>query len=157
MDELEILSGLIEDYWASKELDRRTAPVFKFELEDLDREKCLSGDLHLMRPETEKVGHLAAGVRRFDGLVLKGSEELLILVGFNAETLTCRLVSERRSFSDHVEKEPSRTGYVTLSSLRRLELKTLGKSMENQWKLMEIERFGSGSSGGCWTWSSRGA
>ena len=133
-EELEALSSLIKGYWHGEEpqgdmskSDEGTAPapVFKFELDEsvLKVEKCLLGDLHLMSPETQKVGRLSSTIKRFDLVAMKTQEkslhgETFVLTSLNLETFVCKVVSERASFRDPIDKEPSRIGHVTLSNLR---------------------------------------
>ncbi|CAK9074055.1 Uncharacterized protein SCF082_LOCUS36118, partial [Durusdinium trenchii] len=118
--DLEILGGLIEDYWNSEGADDRTEPFFRFELDESVSkvERCLTGDLHLMSPENDRVGHLGAGVKRFDTVTMKGRDEPLVLLSFNPETLVCKVISDESSFKDPIDKEPSRVGYVTLANLK---------------------------------------
>jgi len=130
-EELKTLSSLIKSYWDGKGSENQTAPVFKFDLdESVFVERCLLGDLHLISPESAKVGQLASVVKRFDLVAMKTSGEKgqfvepLVLKSLNLETFVCKVVSERESFKDPIDKEPSRLGHVTLSNLRFLRRPT---------------------------------
>eukprot|EP00435_Cladocopium_sp_Y103_P075303 s223_g56.t1 len=93
-------------------------------LRSVSVERCLLGDLHLVSPESARVGQLASVVKRFDLVAMKsgekGLQEALVLTSLNLETFVCKVVSERESFKDPIDKEPSRLGHVTLSNLRFL-------------------------------------
>ena len=54
-------------------------------------EKCLTGDLHLLSPETERVGHLAAGVKR-QGIGPKGGLECQTMRQFQSQFGLMRLI-----------------------------------------------------------------